>query len=238
MTTTDQRSEAQIISPEKLESLAAQQRRCGYTLAGVCDALDDSAAELRRLAEENERLKAQVVPEGWKLVPVEPSAAHIESMAMRFDHSHGIAMSIPPETEDDFKRRQEYNRRVSRQMYEEAIGEGFFKLSAAPAHTNEQIIGTAAPTQEDACKVPQGWKMPDSYKAGTLVSNTDGGAAITLHFSNVNAAESMFAALTEAAAPTQVETQGWKVNINHGKYVPPAPPLVSTGPLTPTMEPK
>ena len=58
-------------------------------------------------------------------VPEIPEDERIESMCIRFDHSHGIAG--PFESNEDWKRRQEFNRRLMRQLYEEATGQGFFK---------------------------------------------------------------------------------------------------------------
>lgn len=62
-------------------------------------------------------------------VPEIPETERIESMCMRYDHAHGVAVMF--ETEDDFKRRQEYNRTTMRQLYEEATGQGFFKAKKA-----------------------------------------------------------------------------------------------------------
>lgn len=73
-------------------------------------------------------------------IPLEPEDACIESMCLRFDHGHGARKWSPfgqgpggYETDDQFRSRQESNRRVMRQLYEEASGQGFFKR-AAPSH--------------------------------------------------------------------------------------------------------
>ena len=87
MTPTDQRSEALRLATmfhEAYERLAPKfgyetrletrvfdpTSKNGQLMVAVCEEI---SAELRRLAEENERLKAQAVPEGWKLVPIEPT---------------------------------------------------------------------------------------------------------------------------------------------------------------------
>jgi hypothetical protein len=65
-------------------------------------------------------------------VPENPETERIESMCMRYDHAHGIPVMF--ETEDDWHRRQEYNRTTMRQLYEEATGQGFFRTEK-PTHT-------------------------------------------------------------------------------------------------------
>jgi len=66
------------------------------------------------------------------LVPEIPEDERIESMCVRFDHGHGIKRCIPAmETDEEFKNRQEYNRRTMRQLYEEATGQGFYNLAPA-----------------------------------------------------------------------------------------------------------
>lgn len=58
--------------------------------------------------------------EGWRWVPVEPTEEHINSIAMRYRHDFGLM-------EAD---QRENVRRFARQMYEECIGEGFYKIAA------------------------------------------------------------------------------------------------------------
>lgn len=65
-------------------------------------------------------------------LPKEPDPRLIESMCLRFDHSHGIrSMRVKNgqfelETEEEFKNRQDYLRRSMRQVYEEVSGYGFY----------------------------------------------------------------------------------------------------------------
>lgn len=58
--------------------------------------------------------------EGWKLVPVEPTPEHIDSVALRYRHDFGLMES----------HERDNVRRFARQMYEECIGEGFYKIAA------------------------------------------------------------------------------------------------------------
>lgn len=70
-------------------------------------------------------------------VPEIPEPGRLESMCMRFDHGHGIKMLMASDTKDgivfrnetdeEFSRRQEENRSIMRQLYEEATGQGFFR---------------------------------------------------------------------------------------------------------------
>ncbi len=75
----------------------------------------------------------------YRLVPVNPEPARIESMALRHDHSHGLPMpafgpggAFDLEDAEQFERRRESNRRTARQLYEEAIGEGFYRSGVEP----------------------------------------------------------------------------------------------------------
>ena len=70
------------------------------------------------------------VPEGWKLVPINPPDTCITSMAVRSDHG----LAIPGYYDDGLQRdpvghnqRLEATKTEMRQLYEEAIGEGFYK---------------------------------------------------------------------------------------------------------------
>ncbi|QOI71866.1 hypothetical protein pEaSNUABM50_00384 [Erwinia phage pEa_SNUABM_50] len=66
-------------------------------------------------------------------LPQEPNPNLIESMCMRFDHSHGIRSlrmkdgKYDVETEEEFESRRVSNRRVMRQLYEEVSGYGFYQ---------------------------------------------------------------------------------------------------------------
>lgn len=81
--------------------------------------------------------KVAVVPDGFVLVPENPSEAHIESMCVRFDHSHNMKHSWPlQESEEHFQARRRFNRSTVLQLYEEATGQGFYKLTAS-----EQPVG-------------------------------------------------------------------------------------------------
>lgn len=71
-----------------------------------------------------------VVPDGWKLVPINPPDTCIASMAVRSDHG----LAIPGYYDDGLQkdpaghtRRLEATMTSMRQLYEEAIGEGFYK---------------------------------------------------------------------------------------------------------------
>jgi hypothetical protein len=76
--------------------------------------------------------RVALVPEGWCLVREKPTEAHIQSMCMRFDHSHGIKHSFPVEESDaHFDARRNFNRTMVLQLYEEAVGLGFHKIDAA-----------------------------------------------------------------------------------------------------------
>lgn len=66
-------------------------------------------------------------------LPREPDPRLIESMCLRFDHSHAFRVprlkdgKFEIETEEEFEKRQDYNRRVMRQLYEEVSGYGFYQ---------------------------------------------------------------------------------------------------------------
>ncbi len=66
---------------------------------------------------------------GFRVVPTTPEPERIESMALRFDHAHGIRMCLitgEGETDDAYERRRNYNRTIARQLFEEGVGQGFF----------------------------------------------------------------------------------------------------------------
>jgi hypothetical protein len=66
-------------------------------------------------------------------LPQTPPPALIESMCYRYDHAHGIeqyksdGFKWRVETPEEFEMRQEGNRRIMRQLYEEVAGYGFYK---------------------------------------------------------------------------------------------------------------
>lgn len=83
--------------------------------------------KIMALVRHKDRQKEFKVPAGYRLVPEIPSDAHVESMCMRFDHSHMMKHSFPiEESDENFRMRQDFNRRVVRQIYEEATGQGFY----------------------------------------------------------------------------------------------------------------
>lgn len=83
--------------------------------------------KIMALFRKKEQPKEFKVPNGYRLVPEIPSEAHVESMCMRFDHSHGMKHDFPlPESDENFRMQQDFNRRVVRQIYEEATGQGFY----------------------------------------------------------------------------------------------------------------
>lgn len=97
-------------------------------------------------------LEAPSVPEGHVTVPIQPEPERIESMAMRLDHGHGAPMpafiggEIGVETPEATASRCDCNRRVCRQLYEEAIGQGFYR---AETHSQYTHLVPDAPAQPD-----------------------------------------------------------------------------------------
>jgi hypothetical protein len=73
-------------------------------------------------------------------LPKDPDPRLIESMCLRYDHSHGIRSMVvrngkfEEETVEEHEHRQDYNRRVMRQLYEEVSGYGFYNY---PKDENE-----------------------------------------------------------------------------------------------------
>ena len=81
----------------------------------------------------------QAIPDGWKLVRIEPSDDHLKSMGIRSDHGLGVDGyydTKPIQFGASHAQRMESAIREMRQLYEEAIGEGFYKL---PAPTNTEV---------------------------------------------------------------------------------------------------
>lgn len=68
----------------------------------------------------------QARQDGMVLVPAVPSAAHIDSICLRYDYSFGLLKEGDP--------RKTNIRCIAHQMYEEVTGQGFYKITAA----NEQ----------------------------------------------------------------------------------------------------
>lgn len=93
--------------------------------------------------------KVAIVPDGYVLVPEKPSEEHIESMCLRYDHSHNFKHSLPvDESDEDFLARRLFNRRVVQQLYEEATGQGYYKLT--------QTVGPDWMTKEDLVALQDG----------------------------------------------------------------------------------
>lgn len=77
-------------------------------------------------------------PKGWKLVPIEPTDDHLTSMAVRYDHGLGVAGHYdthPIQLGATHAQRMEATKVKMRQLYEEAIGEGFYNLPTTPTDT-------------------------------------------------------------------------------------------------------
>ncbi len=73
--------------------------------------------------------KIAVIPEGYLLVPSVPSEAHIQSMCLRFDHSHNVQHDSPiKESYSHFMQRRRFNRSIVLQLFEEATGQGFYRF--------------------------------------------------------------------------------------------------------------
>lgn len=74
--------------------------------------------------------KPSAASAGYLSVPKKPEAECIESMCRRYDHSFGLKRYIyskqREETDEEFECRREGTRRIMRQLYEEATGQGFF----------------------------------------------------------------------------------------------------------------
>lgn len=98
----------------------------------------DQAKEMIKhiLAGAHVELNAPTVQrEGWVSVPIEPSDEHLTSMAKRYDHGlciDGYYDTKPIQFGASHAQRMEGTKIQMRQLYEEAIGEGFYKIPAAP----------------------------------------------------------------------------------------------------------
>lgn len=109
-------------------------------LAVALENLEELAAMTLNLADRVAAPQPPHLPAGWVAVPVEPEPERIESMAIRYDHGHGVPMPVfgpdgfQDEAEDAWRRRQESNRRTMRQLYEEAIGQGFYNDKTKPQY--------------------------------------------------------------------------------------------------------
>ena len=96
----------------------------GVLVSGEVLSAGDARARVAVLEAELAELRQRVcVPEGYVVVPIDPSAAHLDSMAMRIRHDFGL---LPEYLKARF-------RSDARQLYEECTGQGFYKLAAAPA---------------------------------------------------------------------------------------------------------
>ena len=99
----------------------------------------------------------------YVMVPRVPEPERIESMCHRYDHGHGIQGMVlddelRQETDEEFHRRQESNRRRMRQLYEEATGQGFYNERTkdnpmyasppAPVGERETLCGSEADDED------------------------------------------------------------------------------------------
>ena len=88
--------------------------------------MNEETPTCRKQAEERiAELEASqpVVPEGYCLVPLKATQAHLNSIAMRYRHDFYLLN----ENERDSALS------VARQMYSECTGQGFYSIPAAPA---------------------------------------------------------------------------------------------------------
>lgn len=94
----------------------------------------DALARVAVLEAELAELRGrECVPDGYVVVPVEPTPEHIDSIAMRYRHDFGL---LPEDQRDNL-------RRFARQLYEECTGQGFYKLAApAPVERCPNCDGT------------------------------------------------------------------------------------------------
>jgi hypothetical protein len=88
------------------------------SLEGVEDTFTFNYDQLTKFAG---LIQAMAVPDGYVVVPVEPTIEHLNSMGMRSRHDFGLLD----------EQQQESIRRSMRQLHEEAIGQGFYKIAAA-----------------------------------------------------------------------------------------------------------
>jgi hypothetical protein len=140
-----------------LERNAALERERDEFRSKLSEAIDElMAAEAERIA--NEVLEALTAgkPEqsGWKLVPKEPSRGRLISMAVRHNHAFLInpdpsatwwSSGVKPEHRESILRNM-------KQLYEEAIGEGFYSPDKEAGYVTsfEKAQGSASPTPPTA----------------------------------------------------------------------------------------
>lgn len=87
--------------------------------------------------------RSEIKLNSMKLVPAIPSYEHLKSMAIRFDHglgTDGYYDTSPIQFGESHAVRLENTINTMRQLYEEAVGEGFYDLSA---NGDELVISNA-----------------------------------------------------------------------------------------------
>jgi len=108
------------------------------------------------------------VPSGFRIVPIKPSDGHLKSMAIRYDHGLGIDGyydTKPIQFGASHKQRLDSTISQMRQLYEEAIGEGFYQINAAPTPPRKRVDMT----NDEVRKV-----FEARYNAVDLSKNHDG----------------------------------------------------------------
>jgi len=118
--------------------------------------LPPETAEAERIANEVLEALTSSKPEqsGWKLVPKEPSRGRLISMAIRHNHAFLInpdpsatwwSSGVKPEHRESILRNM-------KQLYEEAIGEGFYSPDKEAGYVTsfEKAQGSASPTPPTA----------------------------------------------------------------------------------------
>lgn len=110
-----------------LRAAAAMLRTEHPRLSGLADEFDLAADELNLVA-----AALRAAPEGFVLVPVEPSLGVLASMAIRRDHGLGCPgyYDAPVFGAENVghQRRMEVAIGEARQQYEEVVGTGFYSL--------------------------------------------------------------------------------------------------------------
>lgn len=95
------------------------------------------------------RLEGQGVPEGWRLVPAEPTDELLMSMAIRYDHGLGVPGYYDQPIFGGENIGHEARLRTAlttmRQLHEEVVGAGFH-IAATPAHE------CAGQSRSDVCE--------------------------------------------------------------------------------------
>nr|WP_066733838.1 hypothetical protein [Bradyrhizobium sp. CCH5-A9] len=115
-----------------------------------------------------------VVPDGWKLVPVEPTEDLLRSMAIRYDHGLGVPgyydQPIFGAENVGHAQRLESTMTTMRQLHEEVVGTGFYRAaSPSPPETREAVIRAAEDRMLDrAIEIAkeQQCNEPSDYGAG------------------------------------------------------------------------